>query len=63
MIKGLEPWVQDDDNDNLGWPENLADVFNGIPAVSPHLIEGVLRKGHKMLIAGPSKVGKSYMCG
>lgn len=60
VIKGLAPWELDDDNDDLGWPENLADAFNRIPDVSPHLIEGVLRKGHKMLIAGPSKAGKSY---
>lgn len=24
------------------------------------LIEGVLRQGHKMLLAGPSKAGKSF---
>ena len=28
--------------------------------LAPELIEGVLRQGHKMLIAGPSKAGKSF---
>lgn len=32
-----------------------------LPPLAPELIEGVLRKGHKMLIAGPSKAGKSFM--
>ncbi|WP_124098341.1 AAA family ATPase [Ruminococcus sp. Marseille-P6503] len=47
-------------NDDLPDPENLADVWNGLPELSPPLISGVLRQGHKMLIAGPSKAGKSY---
>ena len=29
--------------------------------VSPCLIDGILRKGHKMLISGPSKAGKSFL--
>lgn len=32
-----------------------------LPPLAPELIEGVLRKGHKMLIAGPSKAGKSFL--
>ena len=47
-------------NDNLPDPENLADVWNDMPALSPPLIEGVLRQGHKLLLAGPSKAGKSF---
>ena len=31
-----------------------------LPPLAPPLIEGVLRQGHKMLLAGPSKAGKSY---
>lgn len=30
------------------------------PEMNPELIEGVLRTGHKMLISGPSKAGKSF---
>ena len=47
-------------NDDLPDPENLADCWNKMPELSPPLIEGVLRQGHKMLIAGPSKAGKSF---
>ena len=47
-------------NDDLPEPENLADYWNNLPELSPPLIDGVLRQGHKMLIAGPSKAGKSY---
>ncbi len=40
--------------------ENFADVCGNLPPLAPELIHGVLRKGHKMLISGPSKAGKSY---
>lgn len=46
-------------NDDLPDPVNLADVWDNLPPLADCLIEGVLRKGHKMLIAGPSKAGKS----
>jgi RecA-family ATPase len=47
-------------NDNLPDPEPLSSVWNNLPALSAPLIEGVLRQGHKMLLAGPSKAGKSF---
>lgn len=47
-------------NDDLPDPESIADVWNNLPELSPPLIDGVLRQGHKMLIAGPSKAGKSF---
>lgn len=47
-------------NDDLPEPENLASVWDDMPELSPPLIEGVLRQGHKMLLAGPSKAGKSF---
>lgn len=31
------------------------------PELAPEQIHGVLRKGHKMLISGPSKAGKSFL--
>ena len=52
-------WIESVDDD-LPDPENLADVWDDMPPLSPPLIDGVLRQGHKMLIAGPSKAGKSY---
>lgn len=50
----------EDMNDNLPDPENLADLFDKPIELAPELIKGVLRQGHKMLIAGPSKAGKSF---
>lgn len=47
-------------NDNLPDPEGLADVWDDLPELSDCLIDGVLRQGHKMLLAGPSKAGKSF---
>lgn len=47
-------------NDDLPDPEALSDVMDDLPELSPALIDGVLRQGHKMLLAGPSKAGKSY---
>ncbi len=48
-------------NDDLPDEENLSTFFDDLPALAPPLIEGVLRQGHKMLVAGPSKAGKSYL--
>lgn len=47
-------------NDDLPDPENLTDFFDNLPELAPPLIDRVLRQGHKMLIAGPSKAGKSF---
>lgn len=46
--------------DDLPDAENTADFWDNIPPLRPALIEGVLRQGHKMLLAGPSKAGKSF---
>lgn len=47
-------------NDDLPEPESMADVWDNLPELAPSLIDGLLRQGHKMLIAGPSKAGKSF---
>ncbi|QHZ52181.1 Regulatory protein RepA [Paenibacillus larvae subsp. larvae] len=47
-------------NDDLPDPESLTDYWDNMPQLAPPLIEGVLRQGHKMLMAGPSKAGKSF---
>ncbi len=47
-------------NDDLPEPESIADIWDNLPELSPPLIDGILRQGHKMLLAGPSKAGKSY---
>ena len=38
----------------------MASVWDNLPPLAAPLIDGVLRQGHKMLLAGPSKAGKSY---
>lgn len=48
-------------NDDLPEPESLDDVWGNLPELAPCLIDGLLRQGHKMLIAGPSKAGKSFL--
>lgn len=55
-----EEWIEGV-NDDLPDPESLETVYDNLPELSPPLIDGVLRQGHKMLLAGPSKAGKSYL--
>ena len=52
-------WVQET-SDDLPDPDNLASVWGDMPELAPPLIDGVLRQGHKMMLAGPSKAGKSF---
>lgn len=52
-------WIEDV-NDDLPDPESLTEYWDNMPELAPPLIEGVLRQGHKMLMAGPSKAGKSF---
>lgn len=62
---GKESWAEWKDwieavNDDLPEPESMASVWDNLPELAAPLIDGVLRQGHKMLLAGPSKAGKSY---
>ncbi|WP_285141444.1 AAA family ATPase [Lactococcus petauri] len=54
-----QTWIEDL-NDDLPEFESLAEMFEEDPPLAPVLIDNVLRRGHKMLIAGPSKAGKSF---
>lgn len=58
-FKEWQEWIESV-TDDLPNPEGLEDVWGNLPELAPPLIDGVLRQGHKMLIAGPSKAGKSY---
>jgi RecA-family ATPase len=51
-------WIEDV-NDELPDIEDLA-LSKDEPVMAPELIAGLLREGHKMLLAGPSKAGKSF---
>ena len=54
-----QEWIESI-NDNLPDMESLAGVWDNLPELADPLIDGVLRRGHKMLLVGPSKAGKSY---
>jgi RecA-family ATPase len=48
-------------NDDLPDVECLGDFIDDLPPLAQPIIDGLLRHGHKMLLAGPSKAGKSYL--
>ena len=48
-------------NDDLPDVESLADYIDNPPELTGTLIKGILRQGHKMLLSGPSKAGKSFL--
>lgn len=50
----------EDLNDDLPDPEDFSEFWDNMPNLAPELIQGVLRQGHKLLMAGPSKAGKSF---
>lgn len=58
-FKEWQEWIESV-TDDLPNPEGLEDVWGSLPELAQPLIDGILRQGHKMLIAGPSKAGKSY---
>lgn len=47
-------------NDDLPDAESLETFWDDLPPLADPLIDGVLRQGHKLLLAGPSKAGKSF---
>ena len=63
---GRKSWVDWMDfvegaTDELPALSTLADYAADPPALPEELISGVLRRGHKMLISGSSKAGKSFL--
>lgn len=66
LNKGKASWEEwkdyiDELNDSLPDFQSMDDVWDDLPPLAPELIRGILRQGHKMLLAGASKAGKSYM--
>ena len=63
---GRKSWVDWMDfvegaTDELPGLISLDSYRNDLPALPPELIQGILRCGHKMLISGSSKAGKSFL--
>lgn len=53
-------WAEESEDD-LPEEENLADLIMDPPPLAEELIEGILRRGHKMMLSAPSKSGKSFL--
>lgn len=51
-------WVEDSEGAPI---EDFDEVRLSPPPLPEELIEGILRRGHKMLISGSSKAGKSFL--
>ena len=58
----FEEWKDyiEDSTDTLPEILTFSDLTE-LPPLAPEIIQGVLRKGHKMLISGASKAGKSFL--
>lgn len=57
--------TSDGENEEI-YSDGLPDILTygeleELPDLAPELISGILRRGHKMLIAGASKAGKSFL--
>ena len=48
-------------SDSLPDPVPLSDYMDNPPELPEELISGILRRGHKMLLSGSSKAGKSFL--
>ena len=61
--ESYDDWIKwrEESADDLPPDEYLSDVWDNMPPLKEELIPGILRLGHKMLIAGPSKAGKSFL--
>lgn len=58
--QALNEPLPDPRSDGFPEPFSLAKVIKDPPPLAPALIDGVLRQGHKMILSGPSKAGKSF---
>ena len=63
---GLSDWVEWNHyiEDEMVEPlrvVNLGEIWDDMPPLKPELIEGILRQGHKMLLASSSKAGKTFL--
>jgi regulatory protein RepA len=58
-----DDWLDDEELDFDGLPEPVivGTYLKNLPKLPPELIEGVVRVGHKMMISGALKSGKSFL--
>ena len=61
--KSWQEWEEyiDGTEDNLPEFTSMSEIWDNMPPVNEELIKGVLRVGHKMLLSGSSKAGKSFL--
>lgn len=61
--ESYDAWMEwrEAEADDLPADVSLADVWDHMPPLKDELIPGILRTGHKLLLAGPSKAGKSFL--
>lgn len=55
-----EEWIENFVLDELPEYEDFADLYDNPPELPPETIRGVLRRGEKLVLTGPSKAGKSF---
>jgi len=61
-VRNFDPeFPAEEDIDVLPPLESLEDYITNVPVLPEELIKGILRRGHKMLISGSSKAGKSFL--
>ena len=58
--KNYEEWLNYIDGQEELICDDIADLVKDPPPLAPAIIDGVLRKGHKLLLSGASKSGKSF---
>lgn len=60
--KSWDEWKDYEENMTDDLPDFIEprDLINNRPPLAPELIEGLLRIGHKMIVSGASKSGKSF---
>jgi RecA-family ATPase len=61
--ESYDAWIEwrEAQADDLPPEVTLAEVWDELPPLKEELIPGILRAGHKLLLAGPSKAGKSFL--
>ncbi len=61
--KSWDEWLSwlDEQEDNLPAFDNLRVILADPPPLAPTMIDGILREGHKMILTGPPKAGKSFL--